>query len=63
MNRNHSNWTGRTHRRLTDAFGPHTDSVLHPMPSRKPDHTEAWVTGACLAVLVIIAALVYFEVM
>ena len=32
MNTAHSNWTGRTHRTMQGAFGPHTPDHLEPMP-------------------------------
>lgn len=31
MNTAHSNWTGRTHRTMQGAFGPHTPDHLEPM--------------------------------
>ena len=32
MNTAHSNWTGRTRRTMTEAFGPYTPNQLEPMP-------------------------------
>lgn len=32
----HSNYTGRIHRTMRDAFNPYCQDVLYPMPDNRP---------------------------
>ena len=48
MNTAHSNWTGRTHRTMQGAFGPHTQDHLEPMPEAD-DVTDVALVLACVA--------------
>ena len=47
MNTAHSNWTGRTHRTMQGAFGPHTPNQLEPMPDEEV--TDVALVLACVA--------------
>lgn len=47
MNTAHSNWTGRTRRTMTEAFGPYTSNQLEPMPD--DDVTGVALVLACVA--------------
>lgn len=51
MNRNSSAWTGRASRTMAEAFGPHTNRRLHPMP--EPTRCEVWVVAVCVVAVVI----------
>ena len=50
-----SNWTGRTHRSLTSAFGPHTSQHIEPeaQPYRAADAVIAVIAVAVLAGIVL----------
>ena len=48
MNAAHSNWTGRTRRTMTEAFGPYTPNQLEPMPDTDAV-TDVTLVLACVA--------------
>ena len=52
MNTAHSNWTGRTHRTMQGAFGPHTPDQLEPMPDQDAVTDVALVLASVAAVAV-----------
>lgn len=52
MKRLNSAWTGRAARSMTEAFGPHTDRNLQPLPQPQRKR-EAWFIAACLACLLL----------
>ena len=47
---NYSNWTGRTHRNMSSAFGPYTDRRLVPLPTTRG--LAARIYGVLLAVVI-----------
>lgn len=62
MNRNHSNYTGRMHRTLTDAFGPYAHgSQLQPRQDPMPTADKIVVVGG-LILMAVVAALVMMGV-
>ena len=61
MNTAHSNWTGRTHRTMQGAFGPHTQDHLEPMPD--DDVTDvALVLASVAAVAAAVVSLVVWGI-
>lgn len=55
MNKNSSNWTGKTNRTLTEAFGPHTERTI--WEHHEPDsvgYGAAWWT--CMALIALATA-------
>ena len=58
MNNAHSNWTGRTHRTMHGAFGPHTPNQLDPMPDNDAVTDVALVLACVAAVALTVMAIV-----
>ena len=58
MNTAHSNWTGRTHRTMQGAFGPHTPDHLEPMPDDENVMAVALVLACVAAVALTVLAIV-----
>ena len=61
MNTRHSNYTGRMHRDLESAFGPHTSRHIEEPHDPMPTADKIVVIGS-LAVLALVVALVIFGV-
>ena len=57
MNTAHSNWTGRTHRTMQGAFGPHTPDHLEPMPD--DDVTDVALVLASVAAVAVAAMAIF----
>ena len=57
MNTAHSNWTGRTHRTMQGAFGPHTPDQLEPMPEADDVTDVALVLASVAAVALAVVSL------
>jgi len=57
-----SSWTGRAPRTMAEAFNPHCDNRLQPMPDRRktPAHEVALYIVSVLA-LAVLAALPFLE--
>jgi hypothetical protein len=54
-----SNYTGLSARDMKSAFGPYTDSTLHPMPEPRHVYSRAWwVVVYVLSVIALIT--IYF---
>ena len=56
MNTAHSNWTGRAHRTMQGAFGPHTPNQLEPMPDNDAVTDFALVLACVAAVALTVLA-------
>lgn len=56
MNRQSSSWTGRSPRKMQQAFGCYVDHRLHPMPEpHKPLETvEIVLYAVCVLALVVV---------
>lgn len=59
MNSNHSNWTGRTHRTMQSAFGPHTSQTIYEeVTTHQHDKIVMW---ACVVALVLFVGIMFWS--
>jgi len=51
MNYRSSSWTGRAHRAMYSAFGPHCDHKLHPMPEPARNGWGGWLLATAIGII------------